>query len=529
MVRAEASSGGDRRWWVLAGSCAGLTVLMLDSTVVNLALPELRRELDASTTDLQWIPNAYLLTIAATVVTVGRLGDIYGRRRVFLIGLVLFGAGSVIGGASDSATAVIAARVVQGLGAAALLPLSLTLVTDAFPAAERARAMGIWAAVSAVSLAIGPIIGGVLAGIDWRLIFWINLPVVVAGFLITRWAATESRDETSPPSVDWPGAALLTAGLTAFVLGIVQGEDWGWTSIVTLATVAAGLLMLAIFWRVEHRVANPTVDFSLFRNGPYFGASVAAFALVGAYWVVMFFEPQYLQNILGYTPAEAGLLILPVTLPTVLLSPVVHRATAALGPRTVMTTGMVLGTVGLFVMSRIDADTSYGILFAGFSVFGVAMGLVYAPMQTAAMEAMPQAKAGIASGVLAMNRIMSGAVALAISGAIFHALLRERIQTLVKEPSLSEHDAAELQGLAAGTESAQAKLAEQPASTAAEITAAVDDAFAFALSNTLLLPTVLAGVGAVLCWRFVRSPRSDAPGSAAIPPDHHSHRGRFHL
>ncbi len=519
----------DRRWWALVGSCAGLTVLMLDSTVVNLALPELRRELDASTAELQWIPNAYLLAIAATVVTAGRLGDIYGRRRIFLSGLILFGIGSVIGGSGPDATTVIAGRIVQGLGAAALLPLSLTIVTDAFPASERARAMGIWAAVSGISLAVGPLIGGVLAGVDWRLIFWINLPIVVAGFLLTRWAAKETRDETSAPRVDWPGVALLTIGLTAFVLGVVQGEDWGWDSAKTLGTITTGLLSLIAFWFVEHRVPNPTVDFSLFRNGPYFGASAAAFALVGAYWVVMFFEPQYLQDILDFSPAEAGLLILPVTLPMVLLSPFIHRATATLGPRTVMTTGMVLGTVGLFVMGRIDADTGYGVLFAGFSLFGIGMGLVYAPMQTAAMEAMPQAKAGIASGVLAMNRIMSGAIALAISGAIFNALLRERIQTLVETPALSERDAAELQGLAAGTESAQAQLAEQPAPTAAAITDAVDEAFSFALSNTLILPTVLAALGTALCWWFVRSPEPGAGSEAATPPPHHDHRGRFHL
>ena len=194
-------------------------------------------------------------------------------------------------------------------------------------------------------------------------------------------------------------------------------------------------MLLLAFWFVEHRVPSPTVDFSLFRNGPYFGASAAAFALVGAYWTVMFFEPQYLQNILDYSPAEAGLLILPITLPMVILSPVIHRATAAFGPRLVMSTGMGLGLIGLIVMGRIDVGTTYATLFAGYLVFGIGLSFVYAPMQTAAMEAMPQAKAGIASGVLAMNRILSGAVVLAISGSLFNSLLREKIQALVEEPA----------------------------------------------------------------------------------------------
>jgi EmrB/QacA subfamily drug resistance transporter len=528
MSRDDGDSAHDRRWWVLAGSCAGLTVLMLDSTVINLALPELQRALDASAAELQWMPNAYLLAIAATVVTAGRLGDIYGRRRVYLVGMVLFGLGSVLGGLAQDPTAVIGARVVQGLGAASLLPLSLTLVTEAFPPSQRARAMGIWASVSGVALALGPIIGGVLAGIDWRLIFWINLPVVVFGFLITRWAASETRDETAPQRVDLPGMALLTIGLVAFVLGLVQGEGWGWDSTRTLGSIGGGVLALAAFVAVELRVENPTVDLSLFRNGPYFGASAAAFALVGSYWVVMFFEPQYLQNILGYSAAEAGLLILPITAPIVLLSPVVHRMIAAHGARTVMTSGMALGFAGLLVMSRIDAETGYGILFAGFLLFGIGTALVYAPMQTAAMEAMPDSKAGIASGVLAMNRIMSGAVALAISGAIFHALLREKIQALVDAPPLSERDAGELEGLAAGTETAQARLAEEAPARAAAITEAVDEAVAFALSNALLLPAALAAIGGVLCWAFVRG---GDERSVAEPKAHHHHwpRGRFHI
>ncbi|MBK5116154.1 MAG: MFS transporter [Thermoleophilia bacterium] len=521
-----AADATDRRWWVLAGACGGLAVLMLDSTVVNLALPELHRELGASTSELQWIPNAYLLTIAALVVTAGRLGDIIGRRRAFLSGLALFAAGSVIGGAGQSPEMVIAARVVQGLGAALVLPLSLTMVTDAFPGSDRGRAMGIWASVSALALAVGPVTGGVLAGIDWRLIFWINLPIVIPAYLVTRWAAVDVRDETSPARIDVPGVILLTAGLAALTLGLAQAEDWGWASAATLAVSGFGLALLAAFVLVERRVKNPIIDFTLFRNKPYFGASAAAFALVGSYWVVMFFEPQYLQNILDYSPAEAGLLILPVTLPMVLVSPVADRIVSAFGPRTVMGCGMILGTLGLFVMGRIDADTGYPILFAGYLLFGIAMGLVYAPMQTAAMAAMPQSKAGIAAGVLAMNRILSGALSLAVTSSLFHTFLRERIQTLVEQPGLGEHDAAELEGLAAGTASAQAKLAEQPAALSDAISSAVDEAFSFALSNILWFPIGLTAVGTILTWIYVANPPRS--GSTA-PPDQHRHRGRFHL
>lgn len=522
----EAATGTDRRWWVLAGACAGLTVLMLDSTVINLALPELQKDLDASTTELQWIPNAYLLTIAAFVVTGGRLGDLLGRRRVFLVGLALFGVGSIFGGVSSSAEMVIGARVVQGLGAALVLPLSLTMVTDAFVGSDRGRAMGIWAAVSSLALAAGPIAGGTLAQLDWRLIFWINLPIVLFGLIVTRWAAPLIRDETSAPGIDYPGVALLSVGLGALTLGLAQAEQWGWGSPATLGVAGGGILLLAAFWAFERRAANPTVDFALFRNLPYFGASAAAFALVGSYWVVMFFQPQYLQNILGYSPVAAGFLILPVTAPMIVVSLVADRIVGRFGVRAVMGSGMVLGVLGLFAMGRIDAGTTYGTLFVGYLLFGLALGFVYAPMQTAAMAAMPQAKAGIASGVLAMNRVLSGALSLAITASLYHTFLREEIQSLLTSPRLSEDEAGELEGLSAGTPSAESELASQPASTVSAITDAVDQASSYAISNMLWFPIGLTAIGAALTWKFVRSTGATAPAS---PPDQHRHRGRFHL
>jgi EmrB/QacA subfamily drug resistance transporter len=523
---AEREDGGsDRRWWVLAGACCGLTVLMLDSTVVNVALPVLRRDLDATTTEISWIPNAYLLVIAALVVTAGRLGDILGRRRVFLFGLATFGVGSVLGGAAQSPEMVIFARAVMGVGAACTLPLSLTLVTDSFAPAERGRAMGLWAAVSSLALALGPVLGGLLAEVDWRLIFWMNLPIVVAGFLITRWAAAETRDESAPPRIDVPGVVLLSVGLGALTIGFAQAEEWGWGSAATLGLIAAGALTLAVFWVVEHRVSNPIVEFALFRNKPYFGASAAAFALVGSYWVVVFFQPQYLQDILGYSPAASGLLILPVTLPMVVISLVSDRLVQAFGPRLVMGGGMLLGLAGLLLMAQVDADSDYISVFPGYLLFGLALGCVYAPMQTAAMAAMPQAKAGIASGVLAMNRVLSGALSLAITTSLFHSLLHDQIRSQVAG-GLSDAAAGELEGLANATPSALAELARQPSERAGALLAGVDDAFTYALSNMLWFPIGLTALGALLTWLYVRAPGA---GEGATVPDHHRHRGRFHL
>src|SRR5262245_2559285 len=230
---------------------------MLDSTVVALALPTIQKDLGASRDNVQWVLNGYLLTISVAVVTAGRLGDIAGRRLVFLVGMGVFAAGSVLAAVAGNDTVLVAARVVQGLGGAAMLSLSLAIVSHAFPVEEQGRALGIWAAVSALALAIGPLVGGALIDVDWRLIFWINLPICAAGIVITRAAARESRDETSPPKLDFPGLATLTPGMFAVILALVEGDGWGWDDPKTIGLLVAGAVLLAAFWAIEHRVESP--------------------------------------------------------------------------------------------------------------------------------------------------------------------------------------------------------------------------------------------------------------------------------
>jgi len=474
-----------RPWWTLAGACSGLFILMLDSTVVALALTAIRHDLGASAEALQWVMNGYLLTIAVLVVSAGRLGDMFGRKRVFLFGMVLFAAGSVLSGAAQGPAMLIAGRVLQGAGAAPMLSLSLALVCNAFPAGEQPRALGIWAAVSAVALAIGPLAGGVLIELDWRVIFWINLPVAALGIAITVLAAPESTDPGSGREIDWPGLAALSLGLTAVVLALVQSRAWSGGSVAVIAL--AGIVALALFWRVEHRVGAPIVDFELFRNGPYFGASAAAFALVGAYWAVMFFQPQYLQDVRGHSPILSGAMILPITAPMVFVSPFSGRLIASFGARRLMTVGMALGCAGLLVLTQVDATSPYGVLLVGYLLFGIALGLVYAPMSTAAMAAMPGEKVGIASGVLAMDRVLAGAVSLAAVGAVFHALLGD------------------------------------------------GRSFADAVAGSTWVVVGLTAVGVGLTWAFVRDvkPHGPDPAVAGEPEPaelhHHTHHRRFHL
>jgi EmrB/QacA subfamily drug resistance transporter len=476
---------GNRQWWTLAGTCAGLFLLMLDSTVVALALPSIRHDVGATPTGLQWVMNGYLLAITVFVVTAGRLGDMFGRKRLFLAGMVIFALGSLVSGAAGSQEALIAGRVLQGIGAAPMLPLSLAIVCNVFPASAQARALGVWAGVSALALAIGPLAGGLLVEVDWRAIFWINLPVAVVGIAITSAAAPESTDPGSGRRVDFAGLLALGVGLAAIVLALVQSRAWSGGT--TAAVAVAGLTAIVVFWMIEHRVSEPIVDFALFRNGPYFGASAAAFALVGAYWAVMFFQPQYLQDVRGDSAVLSGLMILPITAPMVAISPLSGRLIARFGARRLMTTGMACGTAGLLVLTQLQADSGYGLLLLGYLLFGVALGLVYAPMSTAAMAAMPAEKVGLASGVLAMDRVMAGTIALAATGAVFHALVDG------------------------------------------------GSSFSSGIAGSTWVLAILCAAGTALTWTFVRDPERPGPDPAVAGKPHpsalrhHFHHRRFHL
>jgi len=430
--------------------------------------------------------NAYLLVIAAFVVTAGRLGDMFGRRLLFTIGLAVFAGGSVLSGAAWGQDAIILGRVVQGLGAAMLLPLSLAIVCDAFPTEQQPRALGIWASISAIALGLGPLIGGILVDLDWRLIFWINVPVLAIGVAVMIVAVRETRDETATHEIDYPGLVLLALALTALVLPLAEAANWAIDSPQSVALFAAAAVLVVSFWIVEHRVEKPIVNFELFRNGPYFGATAAAFGLVGAYWSLMFIQPQYLQTTLGYSATTAGIMILPITVPMIVISPLAGRLIARFGARALMTVGMLCALAGLLILTQITKTSGYELVLPGYLLFGIALGFVYAPMSTAAMAAMPREKSGIASGVLAMNRVLAGAVALAVTGAVFQDLL--------------------------------------PA-----------HGFAISLADSNWVLVGLVAVCTALTWMFVRSAPSKAD-DARLPATadaetlrHHQHHRRFHL
>ncbi len=410
----------NRRWWTLGAMCFALFMIMLDNTVVNVALPSIQRDLGSSLSSLEWTINGYTLAFAVVLATGGRLGDIFGRRRVFLIGVTLFTISSATAGLAPSSTWLVASRVAQGVGAALMMPATLSIVTNVFPPHERGKAIGTWAGVSALALAIGPVLGGLLTEhVSWRAIFYINLPVGVGAVLASLFAVRESRDETVGRQVDFAGMATLTAALTALVLALIEGNSWGWGSLAVTSLFAGSALMMGLFVLVELRVTAPMVEFRLFASRNFIGANLVALVVTFAMLGQFFFIALYMQDILRYSPLEAGLRFLPATLMIVAFAPLAGRLTDRVGPRWLIATGLLAVAGAMYWLTTVKVGTTYGDIWPSFTLMGLGMAFVMSPMSTAAMNAVAEAKAGIASGVLSMNRMIGGTLGVAAMGAVF--------------------------------------------------------------------------------------------------------------
>jgi EmrB/QacA subfamily drug resistance transporter len=395
-------------------------MIMLDNTVVNVALPSIQRDLDASISGLEWTINGYTLSFAVLLATGGRLGDIFGRRRMFLFGVVIFALSSATAGFAPDATALVLSRVVQGVGAALMMPATLSIITDAFPAHERGKAMGMWAGVSALALAVGPVLGGFLTEhVSWRAIFYLNIPVAIGAVTAALFAVRESRDTTVGREVDYGGVVALTATLTALVLALVEGNAWGWGSPEIVALLAGAAVGAVAFVAIELRVKVPMVEFRFFSDRNFVGAVVVALIVSFAMLGVFFFLALYMQNILRYSPLEAGVRFLPSTLMIVTVAPIAGRLSDRLGPRWLIAGGLAVVAASLFSFSGIAVDSSYLDLLPGFMLLGIGIAMTMSPMTSAAMNAVPVDKAGIASGVLSMFRMVGGSLGVAVTGAIF--------------------------------------------------------------------------------------------------------------
>jgi EmrB/QacA subfamily drug resistance transporter len=500
----------NRKWWTLGAMCFALFMIMLDNTVVNVALPSIQRSLHTSLSNLEWTVNAYTLTFGVLLVTGGRAGDIFGRRRMFLFGVVLFAASSAAIGLAPSDALLIAGRAIQGIGAAFMMPGTLSIISNTFPPSERGRAIGTWAGVSALALALGPVVGGALTQyVSWRAIFFINVPVAIGAVAVTLFATRESRDETIDRRVDIPGIAALSGGLTALILALVESNSWGWGSGRIIGLLALAAVALVGFIVIELKIsAAPMVQFEFFKSRTFFGANAVAFIVSFAMLAMFFLTALYIQNILGYTPLQAGVRFLPTTLMIVLIAPIAGRLSDRIGPRLPMVVGLSITTVSLFLQTRINVSSGYTDLLPAFVLMGVGMALVMSPMSTAAMNAVPATKAGVASGILSMNRMVGGTFGVALLGTIFQSMSRNRLEdNLANLPISAAQKTAIADNIGQSTSGTHASP---------QIVQAAHDAFIHGFTGAMVLSTAVAGVGVVLAFTLIQSVRKPAPAAEPV-------------
>src|SRR4051794_6816955 len=349
----------NKKWWTLGAVAVGLFMIMLDNTVVNVALPSIQRDLGADLSSLEWIVTGYALTFAALMLTGGKLADAYGRRLIFVLGIAVFTLASLACGLATSESMLIGARIVQGAGAALMNPATLSIIAATFPPKERGMAIGIWAGVAALALAIGPLIGGLLTEhLDWSWIFFVNVPVGIAGIAASFLLIDESRDETHE-RLDIPGLVTSGLGLFAFTYALIEGNTYGWGSARIVGALVAAVVLVAVFVVLERRQRAPMLDLSLFRNGTYAGANLVILLVALSMFGVFFFVSLYMQNVLGYSAVQAGAAFLPMTVVIILAAPLAGRASDRFGSRWLMTTGMTLIAAQLFYFSQVSSGSSY--------------------------------------------------------------------------------------------------------------------------------------------------------------------------
>ena len=499
-----------RRWWILGVLSLSLLVISLDNTILNVALPSIEGDLGASASDLQWIVDSYVLVFAGLLLTAGSLGDRFGRRRALLLGLTVFGAGSALSALAGSTDQLIASRALMGVGAAFIMPTTLSVLTNVFPAEERGKAIGVWAAVAGIGVAVGPITGGwLLEHFEWTAVFVVNLPVVALGLAGAMLLVPESRDPKQS-ALDPVGAGLSIAGLTTLVWAIIEAPQRGWGSASVVLAFTVGAVLLTAFVRWELRTRTPMLDVRLFRNGAFSGASgaiaLAFFALFGT----IFFLTQYLQGVLDYTALEAGVRTLPVAGGLVLGGPLSARIAQRIGARVVVAAGLTTVAAGLALLSQVEVDSGYGLIAASLAVFGVGMGAAMAPATESIMSSLPQANAGVGAAMNDTTRMVGGSLGVAVLGSLLSSGYRGDMESVTADLPAQAAPAGDSLGAASS-------IAERlGGDTGATLTRAADAAFTSAMGDALMVGAAVALAGAALALKVMpRGTRASGASSAA--------------
>ncbi|HYH62418.1 MAG TPA: MFS transporter [Solirubrobacterales bacterium] len=411
----------DKRWVALALLCMAQFMVVLDASIVNVALPTIGRDLQVDQDNLSWVVNAYVLTFGGFLLLGGRLADLLGRRRIFITGLLLFAAASLAGGFAESEGVLIAARAVQGLGGALLSPAALSIVTTTFKdGSERNKAFGVWGAVAGSGGAAGVLLGGVLTEyIGWEWVLWVNVPIGIGAALLAPRLILESRSEDANRTFDIPGAVTVTAGLALFVYALVEAPDNGWGSAETLGMLAGALALLAAFVAIELRSPAPLVPFRIFRIRTLTGANVVGLLTGASLFSMFFFISLYMQNVLGYSAIKAGLSYLPLAVTIILAAGIASQLVTKVGFKPIMAMGMAFVAAGLAWFSQISVDGSYvgDVLFPSL-LAAVGLGFSFVPVTIAAMSGVEDREAGLASGLINTSQQVGGALGLAILSSI---------------------------------------------------------------------------------------------------------------
>ncbi|TMK98483.1 MAG: MFS transporter [Actinobacteria bacterium] len=496
-----------RKWWTLLAVSVAIFMLLLDITVVNVALPDIQRSLHSSFGDLQWVVNAYALTLAAFLLTAGALADLFGRRRVFVIGLAIFTASSAACGLAGSPLALNLARAVQGTGGAMMFATSLALIAHAFHGRERGTAFGVFGGTIGAAVAVGPVVGGLItSGAGWEWIFFINVPIGLAAVALTLTQVSESSDPAAR-GVDWRGLVTFCGSLFLLVYALMQGNEKGWGSTEILACLSSAAVLLVAFILVERAQPRPMLDLTLFRRPAFAGASLVALAVSSSMFAMFLYLTLYIQDVLGYGPLQAGLRFLPVTLVSFVVAPISGRLSVRVPVRLLLGAGLILVGAGLLAMTAVEPGSGWTTLIPGFLLAGAGVGLINPPLASTAIGVVHHSRSGMASGINNTFRQVGIATGIAGLGAIFqHDVTRKTEALLSASPPGRAVMAAGHGRLAAALVSGDVRSLGRTLSPAARgaLTHAYRAGFTGAFTSILTIAACIALTGSALAFALVR-------------------------
>ena len=513
----------ERKWWTLIVVCTAIFMLLLDITVVNVALPDIQRSLHSSFSDLQWVVDAYALTLAAFLLTSGVVGDMFGRREVFAIGLGVFSLSSLVCGFSVNPLMLNLARAVQGVGGAIMFATSLALIAGAFHGRDRGTAFGVFGAVTGAAMAVGPLIGGAItSGIGWRWIFFVNVPIGVFAIALTLTQVVESKDPDRR-RIDWAGFISFSVSLFMLLFALVRGNTSGWASPQIVGLFAGAALFMAVFLVAETHQAAPMLDLSLFRRPAMIGVSICAFALSASLFALFLYLTLYIQDDLGYSPLGAGLRFLPITLLSFMVAPIAGKLTGRIQARYLLGSGLVLVGVGQLLMATTHPDSSWTQLLPGFIVGGAGIGMVNPVLASSAVAVVIPRRSGMASGANSTFRQVGIATGIAGLGAVFQSQIVHRTVATLSATStgrlITSRGGSRLDlALTAGQVQTVARSSQLPHAAGAALLDAYRMGFSATFNELMVIGGVVALVGAVLSYGLVRQRDFVASGIAAAQP-----------